>query len=96
MLLDRFEKAKEDVQQLFLSAFQGKIEDSQMRTIDCSRSVWILTSNMGQESIMEAHKLLHTVSPKPRLARCTVTNAQRNYKQGAYTVDPSLKYLPFR
>lgn len=48
VLLDEIEKAHPDVMNIFLGVFdEGRITDNRGRMIDCSNSIFVLTSNLG-------------------------------------------------
>ena len=50
VLLDEFEKAHPEVQTLFLSLFdEGRLTDSEGRTVDARQAIFILTSNAGTD-----------------------------------------------
>jgi ATP-dependent Clp protease ATP-binding subunit ClpC len=53
VLLDEIEKAHPDVFNLFLSVFDdGRTTDNHGRTVDCSNTIFVLTSNLGAEKRM--------------------------------------------
>jgi len=53
VLLDEVEKADPDVLNLFYQAFdKGEMNDGEGRAIDCKNIVFILTSNLGTDEIM--------------------------------------------
>jgi len=55
VLLDEVEKAHPDVLNVLLQVLDdGRITDSQGRTVDCSNAVFIMTSNMGHQSLLAA------------------------------------------
>lgn len=70
VLLDEIEKANTGVLQVFLSTFdEGRITPSCGETIDCSNTIFILTSNMGSSVLEELSKqdqdsLLRNIKPK--------------------------------
>ncbi len=54
VLLDEVEKADPEVMNLFYQAFdKGMLNDGEGREIDCKNIVFVLTSNLGSEVIME-------------------------------------------
>lgn len=54
VLLDETEKASPDVMNLFYQAFdKGVLSDGEGREIDCRNVIFILTSNLASEEIME-------------------------------------------
>jgi len=55
VLFDELEKAHPDVLNVLLQILDdGRVTDSQGRTVDCSNIVVIMTSNMGQAPLLEA------------------------------------------
>lgn len=55
ILLDEIEKAHPDVYNVFLQAFDdGRLTDGQGRTVDLSNTLFILTSNLGSQEILES------------------------------------------
>lgn len=54
LLLDEVEKAHPDVFNILLQILDdGRITDSQGRTVDCKNTIIIMTSNIGSDLIME-------------------------------------------
>jgi len=55
VLLDEVEKAHHDVFNILLQVFDdGRITDSQGRTINCKNALFIMTSNLGSEQLIQA------------------------------------------
>ncbi len=55
VLLDEVEKAHPDVFNLLLQIFDdGRITDSKGRTVNCKHSLFIMTSNLGSEQLLES------------------------------------------
>lgn len=55
VLFDELEKAHPEVLNVLLQVLDdGRITDSQGRTVDCSNAVFIMTSNLGQAPLLEA------------------------------------------
>jgi ATP-dependent Clp protease ATP-binding subunit ClpB len=55
VLFDELEKAHPDVLNILLQIMDdGRITDSQGRTVDCTNAVFIMTSNLGQAPLLEA------------------------------------------
>ncbi len=74
VLLDEIEKAHPDVFNVLLQIFdEGRVTDSQGRTINCKNALFIMTSNLGSQEMMEflkSHKkkptkeeILHVIDP---------------------------------
>lgn len=54
VLLDEIEKAHHDVFNILLQVFdEGRITDSKGRTVNCKNALFIMTSNIGSEQLME-------------------------------------------
>jgi ATP-dependent Clp protease ATP-binding subunit ClpB len=54
VLLDEIEKAHHDVFNILLQIFDdGRITDSKGRTVNCKNALFILTSNLGSEQLLE-------------------------------------------
>ncbi len=57
VLLDEIEKAHHDVFNILLQIFDdGRVTDSQGRTINCKNALFIMTSNLGSQQLMESIK----------------------------------------
>ena len=55
VLFDEIEKAHPDVFNILLQIFDdGRITDSQGRTINCKNALFIMTSNLGSEALLES------------------------------------------
>ena len=55
VLLDEIEKAHHDVFNILLQVFDdGRITDSQGRTVNCKNALFIMTSNLGSEQLISA------------------------------------------
>lgn len=58
VLLDQLEKAHPDVLKIFLSVFEeGMIEDPRGSSVDCRNVLFIATSNVGADKILNMHDL---------------------------------------
>jgi len=54
VLLDEVEKAHPDVLNLFLQVFDdGRLTDSKGRTVDAANALFVLTSNVAQETVVD-------------------------------------------
>lgn len=57
VLLDEIEKAHHDVFNILLQVFDdGRITDAQGRTVSCKNALFIMTSNLGSELLLETMK----------------------------------------
>lgn len=69
ILLDEIEKAHADVFNILLQIFDdGRVTDSKGRTVNCKNSLFIMTSNLGSQELLESKKaskeeILSTVEP---------------------------------
>jgi ATP-dependent Clp protease ATP-binding subunit ClpB len=73
VLLDEIEKAHHDIFNILLQIFdEGRLTDSKGRKVNCKNALFIMTSNLGSEQLMEAlqkgreltkEQVLETVSP---------------------------------
>lgn len=62
VLLDEIEKAHHDVFNILLQIFDdGRITDSKGRTVNCKNALFIMTSNLGSELLLE--KMEHQKAP---------------------------------
>lgn len=54
VLLDEVEKANPDVFNILLQVFDdGRLTDSKGRVVNCKNSIWIMTSNIGSDKLLE-------------------------------------------
>ena len=54
VLLDEVEKANPDVFNMLLQVFDdGRLTDSKGRVVNCKNSIWIMTSNIGSDKLLE-------------------------------------------
>ena len=70
VLFDEVEKAHEEVRMLFLQVFRdGILTDRRGFTVDCTKAIFILTSNLGSEELFEvcAKKELDPAEVKQKL-----------------------------
>ena len=57
VLLDEIEKAHPDVFNILLQIFdEGRLTDSKGRTVNCKNALFIMTSNLGSEELLEKTK----------------------------------------
>ena len=57
ILLDEIEKAHHDVFHVLLQVLDdGRLTDAQGRTVDCKNTVFMMTSNIGSQAILEAQQ----------------------------------------
>ncbi len=71
VLFDEVEKAHPDVFNILLQIFDdGRITDSQGRTVNCKNAIFIMTSNLGSDVLMETMK-----SEKGKLSKESILKA---------------------
>ncbi len=57
ILLDEIEKAHHDIQNILLQIFDdGRLTDSKGRTVNCKNALFIMTSNLGSDLLLEKIK----------------------------------------
>jgi len=67
LLFDEVEKAHPDVFNIFLQILDdGRVTDSQGRTVDCKNTIIILTSNLGSQEILDSIAKTGGISDKAK------------------------------
>mmetsp|Transcript_9769 Transcript_9769/g.24595 ORF Transcript_9769/g.24595 Transcript_9769/m.24595 type:complete len:897 (+) Transcript_9769:56-2746(+) len=78
VLFDELEKAHPEVLNVLLQVLDdGRITDSQGRTVDCSNAVFIMTSNMGQQPLLAAARSGHGLDEAKKLCMAAVRSSLR-------------------
>ncbi|SCA58573.1 Chaperone protein ClpB [Chlamydiales bacterium SCGC AB-751-O23] len=100
VLLDEVEKAHPDVFNILLQVFDdGRITDSKGRTINCKNALFIMTSNLGSDRILE--KLSETTG-SPEVMQEEITNILdpilKNHFKPEFLnrIDEVIPFLPLR
>ncbi len=63
VLFDEIEKAHHDVFNILLQLFDdGRITDSKGRTVNCKNALFIMTSNLGSQQLLEKMEQHRTMS----------------------------------
>ncbi|GKX31065.1 chaperone protein ClpB [Vallitalea longa] len=94
VLLDEIEKAHPDVFNILLQILDdGRITDSQGRTVDFKNTIIIMTSNIGSEYLLEGINSMGEISEK---ARNDVSNSLNRYFRPEFLnrVDEIVLYKP--
>jgi len=98
VLLDEVEKAHHDVFNILLQIFDdGRITDSKGRTVNCKNALFIMTSNLGSEKLLE--KMEHS---KESLSKEVIMEALdpiiKSYFRPEFLnrLDDILPFLPLR
>lgn len=69
VLLDEVEKAHPDVFNILLQVFDdGRLTDSKGRVVNCKNSIWIMTSNIGSDRLLEHLEKTKNVSKETIMA----------------------------
>lgn len=97
VLLDEIEKAHPDVFNILLQIFdEGRITDSQGRTINCKNALFIMTSNLGSEELIESLKK-HPKQNKETILKVLEPILRRHFKpEFLNRLDEILPFLPLQ
>lgn len=97
VLLDEVEKAHPDVFNILLQIFdEGRITDSQGRTINCKNALFIMTSNLGSEELIESLKK-HPHMSKETILKVLEPILRRHFKpEFLNRLDDILPFLPLQ
>jgi ATP-dependent Clp protease ATP-binding subunit ClpB len=97
VLLDEIEKAHPDVFNILLQIFdEGRITDSQGRTINCKNALFIMTSNLGSEELIESIKK-HPTMHKESLLKVLEPILRAHFKpEFLNRLDDILPFLPLQ
>lgn len=98
VLLDEVEKAHRDVFNILLQVFdEGRITDSKGRTVNCKNALFIMTSNLGSDILLEKLK-----NPEVEVTRENILNIlqpiiQKNFRpEFINRLDDILPFLPLK
>lgn len=97
VLLDEIEKAHHDVFNILLQIFDdGRLTDSKGRKVNCKNALFIMTSNIGSESLMKAIQTAEKMSKESVLA--IVEPILKNHFRPEFInrIDEILPFLPLR
>lgn len=95
VLLDEIEKAHPDVFNVLLQIFdEGRVTDSQGRTINCKNALFIMTSNLGSEELLDSIKKNST---KESILKTLDPILRRHFKpEFLNRLDDILPFLPLQ
>lgn len=98
VLLDEIEKAHHDVFNLLLQIFdEGRVTDSQGRTINCKNALFIMTSNLGSENLIEFIKNHQKKQDKEAILGVIDPILSRHFKpEFLNRLDDILPFLPLQ
>lgn len=98
VLFDEIEKAHPEVFNILLQIFDdGRITDSQGKTINCKNALFIMTSNLGSEALIEAMKNQGKKMTKESLLQVLDPILNRHFKpEFLNRLDDILPFLPLQ
>jgi ATP-dependent Clp protease ATP-binding subunit ClpB len=98
VLMDEIEKAHPDVLNLLLQIFDdGRLTDSQGRTVNCKNALFIMTSNLGSEQLLAAMEKTHQALSKQGIM-LVLEPVIKNYFKPEFInrLDDILPFLPLQ
>lgn len=98
VLLDEIEKANPDVFNILLQIFDdGRLTDSQGRTVNCKNALFIMTSNLGSEQILEKLSTQKTAWSKEEMLKVIDPILKRHFRpEFLNRLDEILPFLPLQ
>ncbi len=98
VLLDEIEKAHPDVFNILLQIFDdGRITDSQGRTVNCKNALFIMTSNLGSEILIEMMKSEKANISKEKILQALDPILAKHFKpEFLNRLDDILPFLPLQ
>ncbi len=98
VLFDEIEKAHPDVFNILLQIFDdGRITDSQGRTVNCKNAIFIMTSNLGSDVLMETMKSNKTKLSKESILKALDPILAAHFKpEFLNRLDDILPFLPLQ
>lgn len=98
VLLDEIEKAHPDVFNILLQIFdEGRLTDSKGRTVNCKNALFIMTSNLGSDLLMEKlEKSKKTMSKEEIMAILDPVIKMHFRPEFLNRLDDILPFLPLR
>ena len=98
VLLDEIEKAHPDVFNILLQIFDdGRLTDSKGRTVNCKNALFIMTSNLGSEQLLEKLEKSHTTFPKEAIMAILEPIIKAHFRpEFINRLDEILPFLPLR
>lgn len=98
VLFDEIEKANHDVFNILLQIFDdGRITDSKGRTVNCKNAIFIMTSNLGSDILLE--KMEHAKAPLSKETLMTILEPviKAHFRpEFINRLDDILPFLPLR
>jgi ATP-dependent Clp protease ATP-binding subunit ClpB len=98
VLLDEIEKANPDVFNILLQVFdEGRLTDSKGRTVNCRNALFIMTSNLGSELLIERLEQAKQPMPKEAIMAILEPVIKKHFRpEFINRLDDILPFLPLR
>ena len=98
VLLDEIEKAHPDVFNMLLQIFDdGRLTDSQGRTVNCKNALFIMTSNLGSDQILDKLSSQTTVCTKDEMLALVEPILRKHFRpEFLNRLDEILPFLPLQ
>lgn len=98
ILFDEIEKAHPDVFNILLQIFDdGRITDSKGRVVNCKNALFIMTSNLGSEQLLEKMEHSHTALTKETIMSLLDPIIKAHFRpEFLNRLDDILPFLPLR
>lgn len=98
VLFDEIEKANHDVFNILLQIFDdGRITDSKGRVVNCKNALFIMTSNLGSEQLLEKMEKSHTAMTKETIMTLLDPIIKAHFRpEFINRLDDILPFLPLR
>ena len=98
VLFDEIEKAHHDVFNILLQIFDdGRITDSKGRTVNCRNALFIMTSNLGSEELLDAMQKGETNLSKEAVLQIVDPVIKRHFRpEFINRLDETLPFLPLQ
>lgn len=98
VLLDEIEKAHHDVFNILLQIFDdGRLTDSKGRVVNCKNAMFIMTSNLGSEQLLEKLEQAHNAFPKEAILAILEPIIKTHFRpEFINRLDEILPFLPLR
>ncbi len=96
VLLDEIEKAHPDVSNIFLQVFDdGRITDSKGRVVNCKNALFIMTSNIGSDKLLEHLVQNKKVESKEQLIKLIEPDLKANFRpEFINRIDDIIPFFP--
>lgn len=98
VLLDEIEKAHHDVFNLLLQIFDdGRLTDAKGRTVNCKNALFIMTSNLGSDRLLDRPDLASSKTAKEEIMKLLQPILKAHFRpEFLNRLDEILPFLPLR